>query len=317
MKLYMIIICCCVFLYKAPAQTVLANIVTTNPADKFVYDGTDMPHYSLRWGNDSWDIGGSTAWLSAYSGIKLFTQAVPRFTVTGGGYVGIGTVNPTSKMHVAGDNFITIGDYGTSGGVKGIRFTGFRDILQNFYGASIEAEPAWVCCGNYPNGGYPGVKSVSLNFNIHDPADLDHAESKITALSIRNTGNVGIGTIAPTEKLSVNGNIRAKKVIVTQTGWADYVFDSAYRLRSLEEVEHFIRSNKHLPEIISTAEAEQNGIDIGENQVLLLKKIEELTLYIIAQDKAKQVMESRLSEQEILLKQLQDQVNTLQAAVKK
>jgi hypothetical protein len=137
------------------------------------------------------------------------------------------------------------------------------------------------------------------------------------SLFLHDNGNVGVGTINPSEKLSVNGNIRAKKVIVSQTGWADYVFDSTYRLRPLDEVDNFIRSNKHLPEIISAAEAEQNGIDIGQNQVLLLKKIEELTLYIIAQDKAKQVLQSRLSEQEILLKQLQEQVKFLQTAIKK
>ena len=106
--------------------------------------------------------------------------------------------------------------------------------------------------------------------------------AKITILS---NGNVGIGTTNPTEMLSINGNIMTKKVIVTQSGWSDYVFDSAYKLRSLSEVELFIKNNKHLPEIPSANQVEKNGLNLGDNQALLLKKVEELTLYMINQQK--------------------------------
>jgi hypothetical protein len=93
--------------------------------------------------------------------------------------------------------------------------------------------------------------------------------------------NVGIGTSFPSEKLSVNGNIKTQKLIVTQTGWSDYVFEPAYQLRSLADVEKFIKKNKHLPDIPSTKEVGEKGISVGDNQALLLKKIEELTLYVI------------------------------------
>jgi hypothetical protein len=98
-------------------------------------------------------------------------------------------------------------------------------------------------------------------------------------------GNVGIGTAVPSEKLSVNGNIRSKKIIVTQTGWADYVFDSSYQLAPLHQVEKYIQQNKHLPDVPSAAEVRKDGVDLGDNQAVLLKKIEELTLYIIEQNK--------------------------------
>ena len=98
-------------------------------------------------------------------------------------------------------------------------------------------------------------------------------------------GNIGIGTSAPATKLSVNGDIRSKKMIVSQTGWPDYVFDSSYSLRPLSELETFISKHKHLPDIPSARDVDEKGISVGDNQALLLKKIEELTLYMISMNK--------------------------------
>ena len=100
-----------------------------------------------------------------------------------------------------------------------------------------------------------------------------------------NSGNVGIGTVFPSEKLSVNGNVRSKKLIVTQNGWSDYVFNDGYHLRPLSQVENFIKENRHLPEVPTAKEVAEKGVDVGETQALLLKKIEELTLYVIDQNK--------------------------------
>jgi hypothetical protein len=113
----------------------------------------------------------------------------------------------------------------------------------------------------------------------------------LTRMVIDGAGNVGIGIDSPLAKLSVNGNIlangyiKSKKLTVTQLGWSDYVFNDDYNLRSLFSLEAFIKKNRHLPEMASTKEVEQNGISVGDNQALLLKKIEELTLYLIQQDK--------------------------------
>ncbi len=97
-------------------------------------------------------------------------------------------------------------------------------------------------------------------------------------------GNVGIGTTSPTNKLDVNGTIRAKEVIV-ETGWADHVFAPDYQLASLSEVEAHIKANQRLPGVPSAAEIGETGVSLGQSQTMLLEKIEELTLYTIDQER--------------------------------
>lgn len=105
------------------------------------------------------------------------------------------------------------------------------------------------------------------------------------------SGNVGIGTATPSEKLSVNGNIGAREVKVETTNWPDYVFDDDYALMPLSELEAYIKANKHLPGIPSAKEAEADGIGLAEMNRKLLEKVEELTRYVI--DLHKSIEESK------------------------
>ena len=109
---------------------------------------------------------------------------------------------------------------------------------------------------------------------------------------VADNGNVGIGTANPTYKLSVNGNIRSKEVVV-ETGWADYVFDKKYKLKSLEQVEDFIDQNKHLSGLPSAQEIEKNGLQLGDTQKKMMEKIEELTLYVIELNKHIKELENK------------------------
>ncbi|MEM8525353.1 MAG: DNRLRE domain-containing protein [Bacteroidota bacterium] len=117
-----------------------------------------------------------------------------------------------------------------------------------------------------------------------------------------NGGSVGIGTETPVTKFVVDGEIRATKVRVRgDVNLPDYVFEEDYNLRSLEEVETYIEQNGHLPEVPSARQVEAEGLSLGDMDATLLKKVEELTLYLIEMKKQNEELKK---EVEALKKQL-------------
>ncbi|PHS07649.1 MAG: hypothetical protein COA88_08090 [Kordia sp.] len=134
------------------------------------------------------------------------------------------------------------------------------------------------------------------------------------------SGNVGIGTSNPgTYKLAVNGNIRAKEIKV-ETGWSDFVFENDYSLPTLKEVAQHIQEKGHLKDIPSAKDVEENGIFLGEMDAKLLQKIEELTLYTIAQEKKINVANVKIAQLETEtenFKKLRQIVFELQAKIEK
>ncbi len=114
---------------------------------------------------------------------------------------------------------------------------------------------------------------------------------------LTSSGNVGIGTTDPKAKLSVNGTIISEeiKVLADISQYPDFVFSDNYNLRSIKEVENYIKENKHLPEIPKADEVKE-GIALGEMNTKLLQKIEELTLYIIEQSKEIEKLKERLDQ---------------------
>lgn len=129
---------------------------------------------------------------------------------------------------------------------------------------------------------------------------------------IKGNGNVGIGTTNPgTNRLAVEGTIAGRRVKVTQaTTWPDYVFEQDYALPSLQSIEAFIRENKHLPEVPSAKQITADGQDLGDMNTVLLKKVEELRLYLIS-------MQKEIAEVKATNTALVDELKTIKAAVKK
>ncbi len=126
-----------------------------------------------------------------------------------------------------------------------------------------------------------------------------------TKLLINEQGNVGIGTSSTgSHKLAVEGSIGAREIKVEASGWSDFVFKDDYKLRPLEEIENYIIKNKHLPGIPSEKQVTENGINLGEMNAKLLQKIEELTLYLIEQNKENHA-------QQKLIEKLQKEVSAL------
>jgi hypothetical protein len=116
-------------------------------------------------------------------------------------------------------------------------------------------------------------------------------------------GSVGIGTTNPDAKLAVKGIIHTQEIKVDMNGWSDYVFKPAYKLPSLSAVKAYIGKNKHLPDLPTENDVIKSGINLGEMNKILVKKIEELTLYLI--------------EQKQQLKDQQEQINKLKATIRK
>lgn len=182
----------------------------------------------------------------------------------------------------------------------------------------------WGTYGNHVNNNYRWIGTIeNFDFRIktfstlrmivkndgkvgigtNTPSELFevNGNTKVTGNSIID-GNVGIGSdlTDPTNapyKLCVNGFVRAKKVVV-ETTWSDFVFDKKYKLKTLEELEQYIKTNGHLPEIPSAEEVETKGGDVGELLKLQMQKIEELTLYIIDINK-------KLEEQNKIITEIQ------------
>ena len=84
-------------------------------------------------------------------------------------------------------------------------------------------------------------------------------------------------------QLENSGLLRARRIKIDQKPWSDHVFEEEYELMPLHAVNTFIQTNGHLPEVPTAQEVQENGVDLAANNALLLKKIEELTLYLIEQ----------------------------------
>lgn len=191
------------------------------------------------------------------------------------------------------------------------------------YNANNQINSLWhaqaAIKGNFFNQTFDGVDFTSYSSVVVSQADFDlykHTGSQWwivcsylqpfsnSGITVSATDNVGIGTITPNEKLSVNGKIRAHEVKVETANWPDYVFEPDYKLPSLTEIEAYIQKNKHLPEMPSAAQLTDKGLELGEMVKIQQKKIEELTLYLIEKNKEMDKERGRITLLEGLVKEI-------------
>lgn len=198
--------------------------------------------------------------------------------INSNGYVEGKLKNFTIDCNTAANNvrfrIRAIGTYGVS-----------NPLPVNIKVRSINKTLSWTQLNN--TGNDPSINSFLPMTNewdlyVGNPRNSISASLAIKALT---NGNVGIGTANPQTRLAVNGTISTKEVQVTTADWPDYVFKDGYSLMPLDELEKRVKQNGHLPEFPSAQEVETEGQRLGEINKKLLKKMEELTLYLFQQQK--------------------------------
>lgn len=217
------------------------------------------------------------------------------------GKVGIGTINPGFPLTIstaAPGNYksFALSNNNTGGGTGTSIYMGFQADSGDPYGIRL------LQSGN-PSATRSGTFAIQRHGSTLGDADW------LNSLFIDYSGYVGIGTSSPDSKLTVGGTVHATEVVVDQTvTQPDYVFDKDYDLSTLKEVKTYIDKNHHLPEIPSAAQVAKEGINLGEMNTMLLKKIEELTLYLIEKY-------SEAENQKKINQTLQDQINQLKTQI--
>jgi len=204
-----------------------------------------------------------------------------------GGNVGIGTSNPDRLLVVEGaealgkfrrynattpshaPTFLFERARGTSGSPANIAAGDFLGKVQ--YRGWVSGNPVE----------YGALSFIATDLNQNGRFSFVDRDLVTERMVVLNTGNVGIGTTNPQSKLAVNGTITATGIVVTNSGWSDFVFAPDYQLQSLEAIDHHIKTHGTLPGIPSQKEVMKRGVDVGQMQAKLLEKVEELTLYAI------------------------------------
>ena len=227
-----------------------------------------------------------------------------QFTLTTNGNVGIGTTSPSQKLEIVNPTAFNVNM--ENQGQDHISIVSNDPGNGGFYGgitwmSSDRRRAAIAATREHTDADYVGLAFFTQGTDGPGPM----AES----MRITRYGKVGIGTSNPDAKLTVKGGIHAEEVKVDLSVPApDYVFKKGYDLLTIEEVQNHITQKGHLPNIPSATQMEKEGIELGVMNMKLLEKIEELTLYTIAQEKQLKKQEQKNKELEARLEKIEAQL---------
>ncbi|MFA5619992.1 MAG: hypothetical protein WDA08_06785 [Weeksellaceae bacterium] len=245
----------------------------------------------------SWSLSGNNILSSNYFGtnnnqsVIFKTNGLKRMTLTKEGNLQLGDITTpyAEKLLQLKGSFLVKTDQ--------IDDDDLVDFVNDTPNVLSGNDVLWIAYSKYqPNN--PGLLTVS---GIESPNS-----SYVRYLTVRANGKIGIGTVeenfdcidCENYRLFVKDGIKTEKIkveLASAGGWADYVFSDNYNLLPLSEVEEFISKNKHLPNMPSAEKiVEDGGFELKEMNIKLLEKIEELTLYIIEQNKRIEVLESKI-----------------------
>lgn len=276
------------------------GIGTSTPSDKLHVAGNTRA-------NDFISVNGIFNSINA-TALYLRTNGSNRVTVlNSNGNVGIGSsiTSPTELLHVGGNilstgNITSTGNLSTTSGVFNVTGANNLRLLTN----GTERFTVLSTSGNVgigiPSPTYKLDVSGVVNAIGYRVGTTEVGIWPVASANISYTaGMVSIGTTATPAgyKLAVGGKVVAEEVVIKLQGsWPDYVFESDFQLLPLSEVERYISLNKHLPGVPTAADVKENGVAVGEMNAVLLKKIEELTLYMIELKKENEAQQRILDE---------------------
>ena len=242
------------------------GIGTNNPTTLLTVaaNGKGITQQSL---NAATQIGfyttGTTAYVQTHTNTPMFfatNNGQVQMTLSTAGNFGIGTTTPQTKLDIATGRLRFTGSAGANA-PPGIEFTNASgNALSGFVGQYDDNTLGLYGFGGSGWGFLWDVNDASLRLGTPQKA----------------TGYM----------LNVGGKIIAEEIrVLIQANWPDYVFEPDYKLRGLKDLEQYINQNKHLPGIPTAEEIKTDGHQLGDIQIKLLQKVEELTLYMIEADK--------------------------------
>ncbi|WP_343522282.1 hypothetical protein [Pedobacter sp.] len=265
------------------------NVVATNQnglVQQLIgsYQGWD-PEAIFIGGYNAFSVNGANATKRIFLGGPYSGTSFLSMDLTSGS-LGLNTTNPQSYYHGGNNRVFEIFNPSSTVNSQSHLILSSNSVISGSSAGSI----SWMARNAQFNKGMAYIGAQLADDATNDArARLIFATANgaqpMVRMVIDPVGNIGIGTYNPEDKLTVNGRIKANEIRVNGQQTPDYVFEKGYKVASLEEVESYIKKHKHLPEVPSAKEAETNGIELGEMNKILLKKIEELTLHLIKQDK--------------------------------